>query len=304
MNGTISVKSKLHQGTEFIIEIPITNESEISHEVATAISFIEDSEYQKIDKITSEQENVPLLLIVEDNADVAQFIASCLHNQYKIIFAQDGVEGVQKALEIIPDLIITDLMMPKADGFEVCQKLKNDEKTSHIPIIMLTARTMEKDKIKGLAFGADAYLTKPFNQNELRIRIEQLILNRKRLQEKYQKTGFLITESSSKETEFINKCIQHIHKHLDDEHFKSVQLAFAVSLSESQLYRKIKAITNLSTAVFIREVRLTVAKDLLLKTDLNISEIAYQCGFSNPDWFSKSFKEKFGYSPSDFRKHN
>jgi len=304
MNGTISVKSKLHQGTEFIIKIPITNEAKTTAEITIDIPLVEDPEYQKIDKIAAEQENAPLLLIVEDNKDVAQFIASCLHNQYEIIFAQDGLDGIQKALENIPDLIITDLMMPKADGFKVCQKLKNDEKTSHIPIIMLTARTMEKDKIKGFAHGADAYLTKPFNQNELRIRIEQLILNRKRLQEKYQKTGFYVTETTSKEAAFINKCIENIHNHLDDELFKSVQLAFAVNLSESQLYRKIKAITNLSTAVFIREVRLSAAKEILLKTDLNISEIAYKCGFSNPDWFSKSFKEKFGYNPSEYRQNN
>ena len=307
MKGKISVKSKLHQGTEFRIQIPITHKAEI-FDASPAHSVLLDEEFNDNDEKANkdnkhELEYAPQLLIIEDNKDVAQFIASGLIHQYEIIFAKDGKEGIEKAQESIPDLIITDIMMPLADGFEVCNVLKNDKRTSHIPIIVLTARTMEKDKVKSLAFGADAYITKPFNVHELRIRIEQLILLRKRMQDKYKNTGFIISKGTSKETEFINTCIRHIQNHLDDENYKTSRLAFDVHLSESQLYRKIKAITNLSTAVFIRETRLTFAKEMLEKTHLNISEIAYKCGFANPDWFSKSFKEKFNFSPSDFRKN-
>ncbi len=306
MDGEIIVKSKLDQGTEFKIDLPITNKAKELEKVTFKYllptdKIQEDNQYELSD---NHYEDLPHILIIEDNKDVAHYIASGLIDQYEIIFAQDGEEGIEKAFDKIPDLIITDVMMPKADGFKVCEVLKNDERTSHIPVIMLTARTFEKDKIKGFAHGADAYLTKPFNQNELLIRIEQLILLRKKIQKKFQKTGFLININSPKEENFINKCISAIQQNLGDENFRSAQLSFSVNLSESQLYRKLKAVTNLSTAVFIRDVRLRSAKEMLQKTDKNISEVAYSCGFSNPDWFSKSFKEKFGYTPSDFRQIN
>lgn len=305
MKGHVRVKSKLHQGTEFTISIPINQKEELVEQIVIKKPILyEEIDLQKEKNHNQQINGAPLLLIIEDNPDVANYIASGLNTQYEIIFAYDGQEGIAKALNSIPDLIITDLMMPIADGFEVCHVLKNNEKTSHIPIIMLTARIMEKDKIKGLAHGADAYLTKPFNQNELLIRIEQMILLRKRIQEKYRLTGFSLEKSNSKEVIFIQKCIRQIHLHLDQENFRATQLAFSIHLSESQLYRKIKAITNLSTAVFIREIRLEAGKEMLQKTNLNISEIAYACGFSNPDWFSKTFKDKFGYSPASFRKNN
>jgi len=305
MHGTIIVQSKLHKGTEFIIHIPIYRKAKFIKKVVIQHPIIfEENKTKNIETHHKLPHDTPLLLIIEDNRDVADYIASGLYPQYEIIFAYNGQKGIEKALNNIPDLIITDLMMPVADGFEVCDILKNDEKTSHIPIIMLTARSMEKDKIKGLAHGADAYLTKPFNQNELFVRIEQMILLRKRIQDKYQKTGFTLEKSDSKEIIFIQKCIKEIHNHLDQENFKSAQLAYSIHLSESQLYRKIKAITNLSTAIFIREVRLEMGKEMLQKSNLNVSEIAYACGFSNPDWFSKTFKEKYGYTPIFFRKKN
>ena len=303
MNGEISVKSQMGKGTKFRIEIPITNNAEKPEkDNLNFFPLMSEIEDQNIDEISNDRhEDLPQILIIEDNKDVAHFIASGLINQYEISFAQNGEQGVLKAFEKIPDLVITDLMMPKKDGFEVCEILKKDERTSHIPVIMLTARAFEKDKIKGFAHGTDAYLTKPFNQNELLIRIEQLILLRKKMQKKYQKTGFLLNNETPKEENFINKCISAIQQNLGDENFKSSDLAFAVHLSESQLYRKLKAVTNLSTAVFIRDIRLHSAKEILQKTDKNISEVAYSCGFSNPDWFSRSFKEKFGYTPSNFR---
>jgi DNA-binding response OmpR family regulator len=303
MNGKISVSSSINKGAEFKIELPITNKAEKPDEVSfTPLQTFQESEDVYPEEKTEEHsEDLSHVLIIEDNKDVAHFIASGLKDQYEIIFAQDGREGIEKALDKIPDLIITDLMMPEKDGFEVCDVLKNDERTSHIPVIMLTARTFVKDKIKGLAHGADAYLTKPFNQSELLIRIEQLILLRKRMQQKYQNTGLLNFDNLPGEASFIKKCITAIQQNLSDENFRSSQLSFTMNLSESQLYRKLKAVTNLSTAVFIRDIRLQAARELLQKSEKNISEIAYSCGFSNPDWFSKSFKEKYGYSPTDYR---
>ena len=305
MNGHIEVKSKLKKGTEFIVKIPINNNAEL-----TSITPKPKVENFKSDEILESYEeisyndNLPLILIVEDNKDVAHFIASCLDEEYNILFAKDGKEGIDTTFNRIPDMVITDLMMPNVNGLELTKTLKEDERSSHIPIIILTARSLEQDRFKGLKQGADAYLTKPFNKEELLIRVEQLILLRKKLQANY---AFDLTDNSfykktnDREAEFLKKVIKLIETDLSNSKFNAHNVAKQIAMSESQLYRKLKAISGKSTALFIRSIRLLAAKKLLETTDMNISEVAYECGFKEPSWFSKVFKEEFGVAPSSYK---
>ena len=195
-------------------------------------------------------------------------------------------------------------MMPGKDGYEVCKILKTDERTDHIPIIILTAKVTTQDKLTGLSHGADAYLAKPFNEEELFIRLNQLVLLRKKLIDKIQKEDFntfIEKKEVSPESKFLQKAIYFINEDITNSNFGSSDLANKLSLSESQLYRKLKAITDKSTAVFIRSVRLQKAKELIITTDKTISEIVYEVGFNNPSWFSKVFKDEFGSTPSQIK---
>ena len=301
MDGTIEVDSTIGKGTVFTLTVPIRRKAK-REEVNQALS-----EQEKIPVSNSPEDyaidlNTPLLLIVEDNKDVAGYVASCIESQYRIIFANNGKEGVTKAIKYIPDIIITDLMMPEMNGFELCQKLKNDTATSHIPIVMLTARSLEQDKLKGYSAGADAYLIKPFNKKELLVRIEQLTELRKKLQKKYSSSASSFQKPVTTEDEFLNKLYTLIDNNLDNADYKSANLSANMNFSESQMYRKIKALTDSSTALFIRNRRLEKAKKMLLHTGINISEIAYRCGFNDPAWFTRAFKEMYKTSPSDIRK--
>jgi len=317
MKGEIKVKSQPGEGCEFTVSLPVTQnapeqEAGVKEKPATLeIKDRPDAEIPEAPVIQDSPEDMlsltvdyPLTLIVEDNRDVAKYIASCLGQEYKIHFAKDGQEGINKALELIPDIIICDVMMPEKDGFEVCSSLKQDERTSHIPIILLTARATKEDKLKGLTSGADAYLSKPFDKKELLIRIEKMIELRRHLLEKYSSRKHKLKSTLSKdniEDVFLVKIISAIEKNIDDSHFGTLHLSHAIGMSESQLYRKLKALTGKSTAIFIRTVRLHKARELLTATSLNVSEIAYETGFSDPAWFSRVFKEEFGVSPNTFR---
>ncbi|WP_438422295.1 ATP-binding protein [Aquimarina macrocephali] len=308
MNGTISVKSKLEKGSEFSIEIPVTRNAPTSKDVPTPIKpYISDSDpmFEDIDQVQIDDPELPIVLIIEDNVDVAHYLKICLKETYTTIHAIDGIQGIELALERVPDVIICDVMMPGKDGFEVCATLKSDERTDHIPIIILTAKVTEEDRITGLSHGADAYLPKPFNKKELFVRLDQLVLLRKKLIEKIQNNGFyqFLNKSPEKpEAKFLQKTMAIIHKEMDNSNFGSGELAKKMYLSESQVYRKLKAITDKSTAVFIRSIRLQKAKELITTTDKTISEIAYEVGFNDPSWFSRAFKEEFGLSPSDISK--
>ncbi|WP_339841977.1 ATP-binding protein [uncultured Maribacter sp.] len=305
MNGTIEVKSKLSKGSEFSVKIPITNNAKTISQVPQTL----DSTFQiirtkskQVAKTQDTAAELPLLLIIEDNMDVAHYLKTCLKSTYETIHAVNGIEGIEIALEKIPDIIICDVMMPGKDGFEVCKTLKNDERSDHIPIIILTAKATFEDKLKGLSIGADAYLAKPFNKEELFTRLDQLILVRKKLMKKLEKSGYsslLNEEFEDPQTKFLKQIIESVHTHLDDANFGATQLAKELHLSESQIYRKLKSISDKSTAIFIRTVRLQKAKELLQTSSKSVSEIAYVVGFSNPSWFSRAFKDEFGYPPSE-----
>ena len=307
MKGSIQVESQPNKGTTFSLNLPVQHLAPLStrsyqHEFTT-IPILENTTKQE--PLLSDK-GLPILLIIEDNVDVTYYLQNCLEDQYQILTRRDGKSGVEKALEVLPDIIISDVMMPEMDGFEVCKILKADERSSHIPIILLTAKARPQDKLEGLTQGADAYLTKPFEKSELIVRLSNLTMVRQKLQEKY--SSNLITSRhninlpKSKEDSFVQKMENIILKNLDDDEFSIDEFARNLFLSRSQVHRKVKALTGMSTAIYIRSIRLQKAKELIQSTELSISEIAYKVGFKSPVYFSQVFKETFKKSPNSIRK--
>jgi len=314
MEGKIMVKSQAGEGTEFTVRLPIRQNAPVAVTDATAhlvapVFLAINEELPGAETSLSEKGDLPLLLLIEDNVDVAFYIQACLQGRYAVVWAANGAIGIEKALEIIPDVIISDVMMPDKDGFEVCSILKNDERTSHIPIVLLTAKADIASKLEGLGVGADAYLSKPFLKEELYIRLEKLVELRRRLQEKYAGKNFvaLTTDTpvgavAGPDDNFLKRAAGFILERLDDPEFGNEELARQMAMSESQLNRKIKALTDKTLSLFIRSVRSQQGKILLQTTGLNISEIAYAVGFNDPLYFSRTFSKEFGVAPSEMRK--
>ena len=306
MSGRISVKSKINEGSTFILTLPIQNKAPLANKnEQPTFNSLPVSNIRITSEPVLSENGLPIILIIEDNIDLDYYLKSCLQGYYQTLSCRNGKEGVEKALEILPDVIISDVMMPEMDGFEVCKILKEDERSSHIPIILLTAKASIESKIKGLTQGADAYLTKPFEKEELMIRLDKLMEVRKTLQKKYSNTliGVQHEEQTfiSKEDTFIGKVEDIILLNMINEDFSINDLAQELFLSRSQVHRKIKALTGMSTSIYIRSVRLQKAKKLLSSKELSISEIAYQCGFKSPAYFSQVFKDSFGTPPSAAR---
>jgi signal transduction histidine kinase/DNA-binding response OmpR family regulator len=312
MGGEVSVKSKPGE-TEFTIEWPIRNESAAQSfsETQQAIADQPIAETRVILNENSEimvQGNKPLVLLIEDNADVVAYLASCLEENYVIQVGKDGQEGIEIALENVPDLVITDVMMPYKDGFEVCATLKSDQRTSHIPIIMLTAKADMESKLEGLEKGADAYLAKPFHKRELNIRIRKLLELRQKLQQRYrslsedqQGTSSTLSENPSTEERFIQKLKILVETQLDNPDFSVEHFCREIGMSHSQLHRKMTALTGLSPNRFIRFVRLNKAKVLLQNGDTSIAQVAYLTGFNDPSYFGRMFKKEYGITPLEWK---
>jgi len=293
--GSITVSSRLNSGTTFSIYLPL-------EETETVLA---EAEENLKSETTKSQEDKSLILIVEDNFEVRNYIKENLEQNYRIDQAVNGEDGIKKAIEIIPDLIITDVMMPKIDGLELCTKLKNDQRTSHIPIIILTAKADEQNKLDGLQIGADEFLAKPFSPRELEIRVGNLIHIRQLLTEKYKEISVIKSEdvkANPIDKEFLDKVFELIKKHLEDNQFSVQKLADELAISVSQLNRKLNALINQSAGKLIRSTKLDYAAKLLEKNAGNITEIAYRIGFSDISSFTNSFKEKFGYPPSEHLK--
>jgi len=245
----------------------------------------------------------PIILIVEDNADLRQYIFRSMEQSYRIMEAENGEEGLDMAIKEIPDLIISDVMMPKMDGFEFCAKIKTDQRTSHIPLILLTARAAREDKIEGLETGADDYLSKPFDVNELLVRVKNLIEQRCRLRAHFEReVDFNPSEITVNtiDEQFIMRVVDIIERYMDDMEFNVEKFSKEVGISRRHLNRKLQALTNHSAREFIRIIRLKRAAQLLQKKSDLITQIAYQVGFKNLSYFAECFRKQFGQSPSEY----
>ncbi len=323
MEGDIIVKSPptgANKGTEFIVSVPLKKisaaEKESFYEIKNNGNHIYAHQLMPaVFERSDEQHHSerPLILLVEDNADVVAYTASCLPD-YRLAVARDGREGFEIAGQLIPNLVITDVMMPFVDGFELCRQLRGDEYTSHIPIIMLTAKADMESKIEGLQQGADVYLQKPFNREELLVRIKKLLEMRQSLQHYYLKKAGLtntilpaeiftegIISDSKLEDEFVKKIRTVIEDNLAETSFTVEQLCKLVFMSHSQLYRKLEALTGCSPNKFIRIIRLNKAKALLQKPSNSIASIAMDCGYSDPGYFARVFKQEYQVTPQEWR---
>ncbi len=233
------------------------------------------------------------------------FIRQGLESDYKILEAEDGEQGVNTAFDTIPDLIVSDVMMPKMNGFQVCQTLKTDERTSHVPIILLTAKAEAENKIEGLETGADDYLLKPFYTKELKIRIQNLIRIRRKLRLRFSKmvvSDFKDVGISSVDQSFLEKVINIIQNHLPEVDFNVDELGRETGMSSSTLRRKFRGLLNQSPNQFIRTIRLQQAKQMLENKSGNIAEIAFAVGFEDPSYFAQCFRDYFGVLPSEVKK--
>ncbi len=314
LKGKIEVQSNIGKGSTFIVRLPIFLNAQDEHlveqiteQVEAFIPGVLKSEINcDAAKISEEQ---PLVLLVEDNEDVLLYLQSCLAADYQLAFARNGREGIDRALELVPDVVLSDVMMPEVGGFELCDTLKKDVRTSHIPIILLTAKADQASKVEGLKEGADAYLTKPFDKEELQVRLKKLIELRRHLLERYDEEArtarFLKPGSSSaypREDAFLQQIQDTLVAHIDEQDFGIPELCAALGMSRTQLHRKIKALTGKSTSIYLRSLRLAKARELLENSDLNVSEVSYEVGFRSPTYFSQAFSEEYGVPPSAVKK--
>lgn len=314
MNGGLAVRNLPDAGAEFIVSFPRTQQAPPTAVAPTnvpATSFvIVNPDRGLVAKSEPDLSgDKPLLLLVEDNEDVATYIISCIQNDYRIIRGQNGQTGIDLAFETIPDLILSDVMMPQKDGFQLVDELKNDPRTSHIPIVLLTAKAAASDRISGLRRGADAYLTKPFQREELLIVLHNLLQSRRILQAHYSQLALQTAPPDPRAAEatgaledlFLLKLRSVLEPQLDNAHFSIEDICQRMRMSRTTLHLKLVALTGMPITRYIRALRLGKSKELLVTSDLNIAEIAYAVGFEDPKYFSRIFSEEFGVSPAHFR---
>ncbi len=318
MHGKINVESELGKGSKFAITFKlgtnhlnkeefnlIQNYNSDNPEAFKVEENIEDSGDCPNFQDSKNSNILPHVLVTEDHADIREFIAENLKECFNVDQAENGKIGLEKAIKSIPDLVITDVVMPEMDGIEFCRNLKTDEKTSHIPVIMLTGKSSVNDRIKGLETGADAYLNKPFNIKELKLRVRKLIEQRQKLRERFTNNINLepkdIAVTSADET-FINRVMEIIEKNIGNSEFEVTQFQQEMLMSRMQLFRKIKALTNQTPSEFVRTIRLKRAASLMQQNFGNIAQITFEVGFNNPSYFAKCFKKLFGKLPSEYIK--
>jgi CheY-like chemotaxis protein/AraC-like DNA-binding protein len=326
-HGTIDVRSSVgkESGTKFIIRLLLDENHSAPGEITTSSEEWDNGKrIQDVVQLTDEKNNEgktidmdemdnteepeveskEIILVVEDNADMQDYIRGALEPFYTVKEAMDGKEGIEKAKKIIPDLVVSDIMMPGTDGYELCNVLKKNIKTSHIPVILLTAKASEENVIQGLESGADDYITKPFNTKILLARVKNLIDLRRQLQQNIQREMILQpaeVQVSSMDQKFIKEVQEVIEKNLSDEFFNVDQLGKKLYMSRTTLYRKILALTGLPPREFIKSYRLKRGAQLLKANFGNVTEVAFEVGFSSTTYFGKCFKEKFQQLPSAFQ---
>lgn len=327
-HGEARVESELGKGSDFIVVIPREQEgdSQVIHNdvdivdnsvnasASTGKSVVDESVLQYIDdgdrsrgkvqQLVSENTNRPTVLVIDDNTDIRQYERTLLQDEYIVLEAADGKEGLAVALKEVPDLVICDVMMPVMDGLELTEQLKTNTATSHIPVIMLTAKTLEEHRVEGYEHGADSYITKPFHSKVLLARIENLLRQRQLLKNLYQGTKEAEKEISEahledRDKQFLRQLQAIIQQNLSDSEFGVEDMGQQIGLSRVQLYRKVKAMTGSSVVDLLRKARLAKARRLLETRSMSVSEVAYEVGFSAPSYFTKCFKEEYGMLPGD-----
>lgn len=309
--GTISVESTVGKGSVFTIRLPIRHVAESTAEHEKSISAADvDMELDTTESEISMNPDKPIVLVIDDNSDIRSMVGQLLNNEYNIITASNGKEGVRMAARYVPDLIICDVMMPVMDGMECCRRIKSEVTTSHIPVLMLTACTMDEQRIEGYDNGADGYLSKPFSSAVLLSRCASLIANRKRIKELWHANKLAGETVSSQpvrvpskdiDNEFYNRFLEIFKTEMGNADLSVDMIASRMGLERSQFYRKIKALTNYAPVELMRRLRLQQAHTLLTTSDRTISEIAYEIGFSTPAYFTKCYREAYGVTPTETR---
>jgi YesN/AraC family two-component response regulator len=308
-DGDISVSSKPGEGTMFVLKLPIVRNEEIETvELADTDNKLSEAIPQAMSPDELGGQSRPgsssaQVLLVEDNSDVRQYLAACLRSKYHLLEAKDGQEGLEIAREHMPDLIISDVMMPRMDGKALSLAIKTDPLTSHIPFILLTAKAGRESKIEGLQTGADEYLPKPFDEEELLIRVKNLIEQRKKMRERLGKDIVRLSpekiQVASADQKFLKRVIEIVETYMGDEAFSIEDMGREIGMSRGHLHRKIKSLTDQSPSVFLRSLRLKRAHQLLQEKAYNVSEIGFKVGFNSVAYFSKCFKDQYGHSPSE-----
>ncbi|WP_341220743.1 hybrid sensor histidine kinase/response regulator transcription factor [Polaribacter atrinae] len=322
--GSIKVSSETGEGTIFSVKLPSNKDAYLSipeiscKEISDTDFLIRSSENESfaidIDdeitdrKISKERSKSPVLLIVDDNEDIRTFIKQILAEEYTIFEAENGQQGMEIAMKVIPNIVVTDLMMPIMDGLQLCEKLKTNKTTSHIPVLMLTAKLSQESELEGLKHGADDYIRKPFDIELLQLKLKNILQQRELLRKRFNREITLqpkeVTVTSSDE-KFLQQAIEIVEKHMMNTDFSVEMLVKEMGHSRSNLYLKFKEITGLSSSEFIRNIRLKRAVQLFESSDLSVKEIMYMTGFNTASYFAKCFKKQFGVKPSDYvRKSN
>lgn len=307
-HGTISVQSSAEKGTDFSVVWPYQQEGEIEEQTqkqfTTDIYIPAQTENEQgEEREKTVDKDAPIVLVIDDNPDICTYLTSILQDKYVVLTAFDGQTGIHKAMQYVPDLIVSDLMMPQMDGLEVCNRLKSEVQTSHIPIILLTACAFDEQRIKGFDSGADSYISKPFNSQVLCVRVRNLIEGRKRLKDIFNENRTIVKESVTDiDQAFIERFKILIEEKMSDTDFNVDLMVQGMGLSRVQLYRKVKSLTNFSPNELLRQARLKRAASLLASSDKSVSEIAYKVGFLSPAYFTKCYKEEFGENPTELQK--
>jgi signal transduction histidine kinase/ligand-binding sensor domain-containing protein/DNA-binding response OmpR family regulator len=320
--GKLRVTSQVGEGSEFSVLVPVTKQAFEEAEFISEHPGIDPTTEAEGNEMPSRETGTtvsasskmrdselgkPNILIVEDNTDLRNYISGNLGNEYQILMAENGEIGLELAKENIPDLIISDLMMPVMDGMEMCRLLKSGESTSHIPVVMLTAKADRDSKLEGLETGADDYLIKPFDSEELQIRVKNLIRQRELLREKF-RNEFLATADVSKDPspndEMLKKILDTLRKHLSEPEFNMDRMSEELNMSRRQLFRKVNAVTGYAPNELLRNIRLKAAASLFRAGEKNISQVMYQVGFNNPSYFTRCFRELYQFNPSEFLKNH
>lgn len=311
--GSISVESELKKGSVFTVIIPVRHVADEVMQIESGITQEDvDSEVSFVETKMEFDEGKPLILIIDDNPDIREMVTELMKQEYNVITASNGKEGIKRAIKYVPDLIISDVMMPGMDGIECCTRLKTETVTSHIPVLMLTACSMDEQRVQGFESGADGYLAKPFSSSVLKAQVGSLIANRRRIRDIYGKTPSSkadtekVQEKKSPkkhdtEDEFYERFLNVFEKNISDSSLSVDTVASELGFERSQLYRKIKSITNYSPVELMRNIRLKRARTLLTSTDKTISEIAYEVGFATPAYFTKCYRDMYGETPSETR---